>query len=54
VPIPKQLTIPGLRDAMKKTVTRREQFLAEMDVVDPWGPLSVRKVVVLSEAGIVC
>ena len=27
--MPKQAAIPGLRDAMKKKVTRREQFLAE-------------------------
>ena len=31
--MPKQPVIPGLRDAMKKKVTRREQFLAEMDAV---------------------
>lgn len=37
--MPKQLAIPGLRDAMKKNVTRREQFLAEMDAVVPWGRL---------------
>ena len=37
--MPKQLVIPGLRDAMKKKVTRREQFLAEMDAVAPWGRL---------------
>ena len=30
-PMPKQPAIPGLRDAMKKKVTRREQFLADMD-----------------------
>lgn len=36
---PKQPAITGLHDAMKKKVTRREQFLAEMDVVVPWGPL---------------
>lgn len=29
--MPKQPAIPGLRDAMKKKLTRREQFLAEMD-----------------------
>jgi transposase, IS5 family len=34
--MPKQPAIPGLRDAMKKKVTRREQFLAEMDAVVPW------------------
>jgi len=34
--MPKQSAIPGLRDAMKKKVTRREQFLAEMDAVEPW------------------
>jgi IS5 family transposase len=37
--MPKQPAIPGLRDAMKKKVTRREQFLAEMDAVVPWRPL---------------
>ena len=37
--MPKQPAIPGLRDAMKKKVTRREQFLAEMDAVVPWGRL---------------
>ncbi len=37
--MPKQSAIPGLRDAMKKKVTRREQFLAEMDAVVPWGRL---------------
>jgi hypothetical protein len=30
--MPKQPAIPGLRDAMKK-VTRREQFLAEMEAL---------------------
>jgi hypothetical protein len=34
--MPKQPGIPGLRDAMKKKVTRREQFLAEMETVVPW------------------
>ena len=34
--MPKQPAIPGLRDAMKKKVTRREMFLAEMDAVVPW------------------
>ena len=33
--MPKQPAIPGFRVAMKK-VTRREQFLAEMDAVVPW------------------
>ena len=33
--MPKQPAVPGLRDAMKKKVTRREQFLAEMDAVVP-------------------
>jgi hypothetical protein len=28
--MPKQPAIPGLREAMKKKVTRREIFLAEM------------------------
>ena len=37
--MPKQPAIPGLCDAMKKKVTRREQFLAEMDEVVPWGRL---------------
>ncbi|SEP25108.1 transposase, IS5 family [Salinihabitans flavidus] len=36
--MPKQSAIPGLRDAMKK-VTQREQFLAEMHAVVPWGHL---------------
>ena len=34
--MPKQPAFPGLRDAMKKKRTRREQFLAEMDAVVPW------------------
>lgn len=34
--MPKQPPIPGLRDAMKKKVTRRERFLTEVDVVVPW------------------
>ena len=34
--MPKQSAFPGLRDAMKKKQTRRELFLAEMDVVEPW------------------
>src|SRR6056297_553430 len=34
--MPKQPAIPGLRDAMKKKVTRREMFLMEMDAVVPW------------------
>ena len=33
--MPKQPAIPGLRDAMKRKVTRREQFLADMDAVVP-------------------
>jgi hypothetical protein len=37
--MPKQPALPGLRDAMKKKVTRREQFLAEMDQVVPRGRL---------------
>ena len=37
--MPKQPALPGLRDAMKKKVTRREQFLEEMDAVVPWGRL---------------
>lgn len=37
--MPKQPAFPGLRDAMKKKVTRREPFLAEMDAVVPWGRL---------------
>jgi len=37
--MPKQPTIPGLRDAVKKKVTRREKFLAEMDAVVPWARL---------------
>ena len=34
--MPKQPAFPSLRDAMKKKLTRREQFLAEMDAVVPW------------------
>jgi len=37
--VPKQPSFPGLRDAMKKKVTRRAQSLAEMDAVVPWGRL---------------
>lgn len=38
--MPKQPAFPSPRDAIKKKVTRREQFLAEMDAVVPWGRLS--------------
>ncbi len=34
--MPKQPAFPGLRHAMKKKQTRREKFLAEMNVVVPW------------------
>jgi transposase, IS5 family len=34
--MPKQPAFPSLNQAMKKKVTRREQFLAEMDAVVPW------------------
>ena len=34
--MPKQPAIPGLRIARKTKVTRREQFLAEMEAVVPW------------------
>lgn len=37
--MPKQPALPGLRDAMKKKLTRRELFLAEMEAVVPWGRL---------------
>ena len=37
--MPMQPAFPGLRDAMKKKVTRREKFLGEMDAVVPWGRL---------------
>ena len=37
--MPKQPALPGLRDAMKKKVARREQFLSEMEAVVPWGRL---------------
>ena len=37
--MPKQPALPGLRDAMKTKVTRRERFLAEMEAVVPWGRL---------------
>ena len=33
--MPKQPALPGLRDAMKKKVTRREQFLAESEAQAP-------------------
>lgn len=34
--MPKQAAFPSLNQAMKKKLTRREQFLAEMDAVVPW------------------
>ena len=34
--MPKQPAFPGLRDVMKKKVTRRERLLAEMEVVVRW------------------
>lgn len=34
-----QPDFPGLADAMKMGVTRREQFLAKMDAAVPWGRL---------------
>ena len=37
--MPKQPAFPSLRAAMKKKLTRREQFLTEMAVVVPWGRL---------------
>jgi IS5 family transposase len=37
--MPKQPVFPSLTQAMKKKVTRREQFLTEMDAVVPWGRL---------------
>lgn len=37
--MPKQPAVPGLRDAMKKEVTPREPFLAEMEAVVPRGRL---------------
>ena len=37
--MPKQPAFPSLRNAMKKKVTRRELFLAEMEAVVPWGRL---------------
>ena len=37
--MPKQPALPGLREAMKTKLTRRERFLAEMDAVVPWGRL---------------
>ena len=37
--MPEQPAFPSLRDAMKKKLTRREQFLAEMEVVVPWDRL---------------
>ena len=37
--MPKQPATPGLRDAMKKKVIRREQSLAKIEAVVPWGRL---------------
>ena len=37
--MPKQPAFPGLRHAMKKKQTRREKFLAEMEVVVQWARL---------------
>ena len=37
--MPEQPAFPSLRDAMKKKLTRREQFLAEIEVVVPWDRL---------------
>ena len=37
--MPKQPAFPSLRNAMKKKLTRRELFLAEMEAVVPWGRL---------------
>ena len=37
--MPRQPAIPGLRDAVKKKVTRREKFVADMEGVVPWGRL---------------
>ena len=34
--MPKQPAFQRLRAAMKKKVTRREQFLAQMEAVVPW------------------
>ena len=34
--MPKQPAFPNLRNAMKKKLTRRELFLAQMEVVVPW------------------
>ena len=34
--MPKQPAFPGLKHAMKKKLTRHEQFLSEMDKVVPW------------------
>ena len=37
--MPKQISFPSLKHAMKKKQTRRELFLSEMDAVVPWGRL---------------
>lgn len=37
--MPKQMGFPSLNQAMKEKVTRREQFLSEMEIVVPWGRL---------------
>ena len=41
--MPKQPVFPSLRAAMKKKLTRRELFLAEMEVVVPWGRRGLAK-----------
>ena len=37
--MPKHITFASLAHATKKKVTRREKFLAEMEVVVPWSRL---------------
>jgi len=49
--MPKHPAFPGLRTAMKKKVTRREQFLAEMEAVVPWGRLLALIVPIYPKAG---
>ena len=39
--MPKQRAIPGLHNVMTKKITRREQFVAEIDAVVPRGRLLV-------------
>lgn len=50
--MPKQPAFPGLREAMKKKMTRREQFLSEMEAVVPLGHLLVLIALPYPKAGL--